>query len=82
MTFRTGSFPMMAHARFELNDGARVHFEFLSFDDEKSQNKLLGCEPTFGFVDGVLSSLVFNICNDRRLGRYPSGRFGKTTWVG
>lgn len=85
MTFRTGSFPMMAHARFELNDGTKVHFdvEFLSFDDEKSQNKLLGCEPTFGFIDELSEfpeSLVFAI--DRRLGRYPSGRFGKATWVG
>lgn len=85
MTFRTGSFPMMAHARFELNDGTRVHFdvEFLSFDDEKSQNKLLGCEPTFGFIDELSEfpeSLVFAI--DRRLGRYPSGRFGKASWVG
>ena len=85
MTFRTGSFPMMAHARFDLNDGTKVHFdvEFLSFDDEKSQNKLLGCEPTFGFIDELSEfpeSLVFAI--DRRLGRYPSGRFGKASWVG
>lgn len=85
MTFRTGSFPMTAHARFDLNDGTKVHFdvEFLSFDDEKSQNKLLGCEPTFGFIDELSEfpeSLVFAI--DRRLGRYPSGRFGKASWVG
>lgn len=85
MTFRTGSFPMMASARFDLSDGTKVHFdvEFLSFDDERSQNKLLGCEPTFGFIDELSEfpeSLVFAI--DRRLGRYPSGRFGKASWVG
>lgn len=85
MAFRTGSFPMTAHARFDLNDGTKVHFdvEFLSFDDEKSQNKLLGCEPTFGFIDELSEfpeSLVFAI--DRRLGRYPSGRFGRASWVG
>lgn len=85
MTFRTGSFPMTASARFDLNDGTKVHFdiEFLSFDDEKSQNKLLGCEPTFAFIDELSEfpeSLVFAI--DRRLGRYPSGRFGTASWVG
>ena len=84
MTFRTGSFPMMAHARFDLNDGTKVHFdvEFLSFDDERSQNKLLGCEPTFAFLDEVSEmpeSLIFAV--DRRLGRYPSGRFGKASYV-
>lgn len=85
MTFRTGSFPMTASARFDLNDGTKVHFdvEFLSFDDEKSQNKLLGCEPTFAFIDELSEfpeNLVFAI--DRRLGRYPSGRFGRASWVG
>lgn len=85
MTFRTGSFPMTASARFDLNDGTKVHFdvEFMAFDDEKSHNKLLGCEPTFAFIDELSEfpeSLVFSI--DRRLGRYPSGRFGKATWVG
>lgn len=85
MTFRTGSFPMTASARFDLNDGTKVHFdvEFLSFDDEKSQNKLLGCEPTFAFLDEISEmpeSLLFAV--DRRLGRYPSGRFGTASWVG
>ncbi len=85
MTFRLGSYPMMAHARFDLNDGTKVHFdiEFLAFDDERSQNKLLGCEPTFAFLDELSElpeSLVFAV--DRRMGRYPSGRFGKASWVG
>lgn len=85
MTFRLGSYPLMGHLRCDLNDGTKVHFdvEFMAFDDEKSQNKLLGCEPTFAFVDEVSEipeSLIFAI--DRRLGRYPSGRFGRPSWVG
>lgn len=85
MTFRTGAFPMTASARFDLADGTKVHFdiEFLSFDDEKSQNKLLGCEPTFAFLDEISEmpeSLIYAV--DRRLGRYPSGRFGTASWVG
>lgn len=85
MTFRTGGFPMMGHLRCDLNDGTKVHFdvEFLSFDSEQAQTKLLGCEPTFAFVDEISElpeSLIFAI--DRRLGRYPSGRLGKASWVG
>lgn len=85
MTFRTGSFPMMGYLRCDLNDGTKVHLdvEFLSFDTEESQTKLLGCEPTFAFVDEVSEvpeSLVLAI--NRRLGRFPNGRFGKATWVG
>lgn len=85
LSFRTGSFPMQAFFRADLSDGTKVHcdFEFLAFDDERAQSKLLGCEPTFAFVDEVSElpeSLILAI--NRRLGRYPSGRLGRASWVG
>lgn len=85
MSFRLGGFPLMGHARFDLNDGTKVHLdvEFVAVDSEQAQNKLLGAEPTFAFVDEISEipeHLIYAI--DRRLGRYPSGRFGKASWVG
>mgnify|MGYP003589396652 FL=1 len=43
-TFKTGSIPPKATADFQLPDGTRVKclIEFLSFDSEDAQNKLLG----------------------------------------
>lgn len=85
MTFRLGGFPLMGHLRCDLSDGTKVHLdvEFLAVDSEAAQNKLLGAEPTFAFVDEISEipeHLIYAI--DRRLGRYPSGRFGKASWVG
>ena len=85
MSFRLGGFPLMGHARFDLNDGTKVHLdiEFVAVDSEQAQNKLLGAEPTFAFVDEISEipeHLIYAI--DRRLGRFPAGRFGKASWVG
>lgn len=85
MTFRLGGFPLLGHLRCHLNDGTEVHLdvEFVAVDSEAAQNKLLGAEPTFAFVDEISEipeHLIYAI--DRRLGRYPSGRFGKASWVG
>lgn len=85
MTFRTGSFPIQAFLRCDLSDGTKVHLdvEFLAVDSEAAQNKLLGAEPTFAFVDEISEipeHLIYAI--DRRLGRYPAGRLGKASWVG
>ena len=78
MTFRLGGFPLMGHLRCDLSDGTKVHLdvEFLAVDSEAAQNKLLGAEPTFAFVDEISEipeHLIYAI--DRRLGRYPSDQW-------
>ena len=85
MVFRLGGFPLMGHLRADLSDGTKVHLdvEFLAVDSEKAQGKLLGCEPTFAFIDEI-SEIPEHLMHAvyRRLGRYPSGRLGKATWTG
>ena len=76
-TFKTGSIPPKATADFQLPDGTRVKclIEFLSFDSEDAQNKLLGYEPTAAFLDEISEmpeSLLLAV--NRRLGRaYTNG---------
>lgn len=84
-TFKTGSIPPSAYANFPLPDGTRVDciIEFLSFDSEDAQQKLLGFEPTTAFLDEISElpeSLIFAV--NRRLGRYPSGKKGRPTFTG
>lgn len=68
--------------RFGLPDGTTVNFDirYLSMDDEDSQKKLLGDEPTFVFIDEI-SELPESLVHAavRRLGRYPSGAAGSVT---
>lgn len=79
------STPPTATANFSLPDGTSVHIlvEFLSFDSEDAQEKLLGYEPTFVFLDEVseLPESLVMACV-RRLGRYPSGQLGTPTRTG
>lgn len=82
---KSGSIPPTADAHFNLPDGTRVRIdiEFISFDSEDAQSKLLGFEPTFVFLDEVseLPESLVEACV-RRLGRYPSGRYGTPTATG
>lgn len=78
LTFKTGSFPMKAFLRCSLADGTSVHcdFEFISFQSEDDQSKLLGYQPTFAFLDEVSElpeSLIQAV--SRRLGRYPNPKY-------
>lgn len=85
ITFKKGSFPPTAHVRARLSDETYVHWdiEFVSFDTEDAVSKLLGYEPTNAMLDEI-SELPEELIDSvvRRLGRYPSGRKGKPTWVG
>lgn len=85
LTVKKGSFPPTAHVRGKLSDGTFVHWdiEFVSFDSEDAVTKLLGYEPTNAMLDEV-SELPEELIDSvvRRLGRYPSGRKGRPTWVG
>lgn len=85
VTFKKGSFPPTAHVRARLSDETYVHWdiEFVSFDTEDAVSKLLGYEPTNAMLDEI-SELPEELIDSvvRRLGRYPSGRKGKPTWVG
>ena len=70
--FKTGSIPPRATAEFQLADGTTVKslIEFISFDSEDSQKKLLGYEPTAAFLDEISEmpeSLIVAV--NRRLGR-------------
>lgn len=78
----TGGNQPKAAIRFRLPDGTSVCLDvlYLAMDDEESQSKLLGAEPTFVLLDEVSElpeSLVFAVV--QRLGRYPSGARGKVT---
>lgn len=87
--FKTGSFPMMAYLRIELEDGSKVHcdVEFVSFDTPDSIGKLLGYEPTMVFLDEV-SELPIEVIEaaTRRVGRFPppdhASGFKGATWSG
>lgn len=85
ITFKKGSFPPTAHVRARLSDETYVHWdiEFVSFDTDDAVSKLLGYEPTNAMLDEI-SELPEELIDSvvRRLGRYPSGRKGKPTWVG
>lgn len=79
------STPPTAKSHFYLPDGTSVHIlvEYLSFDSEDAQEKLLGYEPTFIFLDEIseLPESLVQACV-RRLGRYPSGALGTPTSTG
>lgn len=84
-SFKDGSAPIRGFIRVELEDGTRVScdIEFISFDSPDSIGKLLGYEPTMVFLDEV-SELPEEVvlAAARRIGRYPSGRFGTCSWSG
>lgn len=77
--------PPSVRGQFDLEDGTKIDtvFEFVSLDGDDAFKKLLGFEPTGGFLDEVSEipeAIVHAVI--RRLGRYPSGKLGKPTWVG
>lgn len=75
LTVSRGSYPPNAKVRARLQDQTFIHWdiEFISFDSEDAESKLLGYEPTNGLLDEI-SELPEGLVDavNRRLGRYPS----------
>jgi len=76
------SIPPQGKVRFPLPDGTSVDLtiNFMSVDTPEDEKKFLGFEPTFVMVDEVSEvneSLIHAAV--RRLGRFPSGQYGKVT---
>lgn len=77
--------PPSVRGQFDLEDGTKIDtvFEFVSLDGDDAFKKLLGFEPTGAFLDEVSEipeAIVHAVI--RRLGRFPSGKMGKPSWVG